>query len=47
VPMDWRDSYHVTFFLCGLHYATIELCFLRVVRVERIQKNMEIGIDFT
>jgi hypothetical protein len=27
--MDLRDSYHVTCFLCGLHYATTELCFLR------------------
>jgi hypothetical protein len=27
--MNWRDSYHVTCFLCGLRYATIELCFLR------------------
>jgi translation initiation factor 2 beta subunit (eIF-2beta)/eIF-5 len=23
-----RDSYHVTCFLCGLRYATIEVCFL-------------------
>jgi hypothetical protein len=27
-PLDWRDSYYVTCFLCGLHYATVELCFL-------------------
>jgi hypothetical protein len=27
--MKWWDSYHVTCFLCGLRYATIELCFLR------------------
>jgi hypothetical protein len=25
MPMDWQDSYHVTCFMCGLHYATIEL----------------------
>jgi hypothetical protein len=35
-PMDWRDSYHVACFLCGLRCATIELCFLCVVRAERI-----------
>jgi hypothetical protein len=28
-PMDWRESYHVPCFLCGLRYSTIELCFLR------------------
>jgi hypothetical protein len=26
--MDWRDNYHVICFLCGLRYATLELCFL-------------------
>jgi hypothetical protein len=24
--MDWRDSYHVTCFQCGLRHATIEDC---------------------
>jgi hypothetical protein len=37
VPIDLRDGcYHVTCFLCGLRYTTIELCFLCVVRAERI-----------
>jgi hypothetical protein len=27
--MGWRDSYHVTYFLCGLRYATIELFSVR------------------
>jgi hypothetical protein len=26
--MDWLDGNHVTYFLCGLRYAEIELCFL-------------------
>jgi hypothetical protein len=30
--MDWRDSYHVACFLCGLRFATIQLCFVYVVR---------------
>jgi hypothetical protein len=35
--MDWRDSYHVTCFQCGLRHETKEgLCFLCVVRAERI-----------
>jgi hypothetical protein len=34
--MDRRDRYHVTCIPWGLRYATIELCFLCVVRAERI-----------
>jgi hypothetical protein len=37
-----------TCILCGLRHATIEgLCFLCVVRAERIWENMGLGIDFT
>jgi hypothetical protein len=45
--MDWRESYHVTCILCGRRYATIELCFLCVVRAERIWENTGIRTDFT
>jgi hypothetical protein len=45
-PMDWRDSYHLTCFLFGLRYVTLELCFLCVVRAERIWDNTGLGIDF-
>jgi hypothetical protein len=46
--MDWRDNYHVTCFLCGMRYATVELCFLRcscrgyITRV-RSQLRVEAG----
>jgi hypothetical protein len=36
-----------TCFLCGAHHAKIEgLCFLCVVRAEKLQENMGVGIDF-
>jgi hypothetical protein len=44
--MDWRDSYHVTCFLCGLRHATIELCFLCVVRAERIREWKLTSLEF-
>jgi hypothetical protein len=47
--MDWRDSYHVTCFMCGLRCAALELCFLRCpcrgyitrfrLQVRRVQKG--------
>jgi hypothetical protein len=45
--MDWRDIYHVTCFPCGLRYATIEMCFLCVVRAERIWEDTGMGTYFT
>jgi hypothetical protein len=45
--MEWRDSYHVTCFQCSLRYTTVELCFLCLVRAERIWENTGMGIDFT
>jgi hypothetical protein len=51
--MDWRDSDHVTCFLCGLRYATIELCFLRCpcrvyitrvrLQLRRVQEGSAVG----
>jgi hypothetical protein len=47
-PMDWRESYHVVYFQYDLRHAAIEgLCFLCVVRAERIRENTGMGIDFT
>jgi hypothetical protein len=45
--MDGPDSHHVTYFLCCLRYATIELCFLCVVGAERIWEVTGMRIDFT
>jgi hypothetical protein len=44
--MDYRDIYHVTAFLFGLRYATIELCFLCVVRAEGIWENTGMEIIY-
>jgi hypothetical protein len=44
MPMDCQDTYHVTCFLCGLHYATVEMCFLRCPcrgYITRVQESSE------
>jgi hypothetical protein len=48
---DWRDSYHVTCFLYGLRYATIEVRFLRsscrgyITRVRLHLRRVEEGSE--
>jgi hypothetical protein len=48
--MDWRVSYHVTCFQCGLRHAKIEgQCFLRIVRAigyERIREREFTSLEF-